>query len=660
MSKYIVISRHGEREDRYCESLGENWIDSAPRPQDPSISPPGREQIKSQAIKMAAKLKDLGVVISHTYSSPTIRCVQTSNIYSDTLGLTRICVEDGLVEDANAMRGRKAGEPRPNWNPLLLDSTALSSHSDKIDAAYKTQVRVQHQQRENGKNDVCELHHSDSNILDAATVLHDRVQAVLAALTTEISCLGDSSSCLNAILVVTHGAIAERLSDALYGQTYGKALTGSFTAFRLDSRGTWIPVWDTWNHAEYVGHTSTSVEKVPQSVTASPPAPAPAPPAAHQDQFSAVSREVADGVIEYTVSNGSMTMVVLNYGCTILSVLAPDKHGTAEEVTLAYRSFQELVQPEHLGPYYGAVVGRVANRIAGAKFDLNDKTYTLAANNGSCSLHGGLCGFDKKIFKAAVSTTAGKSVSLVFTYTSVDDEEGYPGTLDVAVSYVLTTYNTIEMTFQAVLADPAQRLRTPVNLTNHSYFNLSGNIRRNIADHKLRLSCSKYTPYDDNCIPTGQIRDVKGTAFDFTADVVLGERIHTVLAGGGKPGLDHNWAVDGVQEAESMRKDIDKDSRMAMDWTDSELVMCHAATLSDDVSGRRLTLHSSQPGLQVYTYNWASEDLKDFPHTVHNGIALETQHFPNSVNTPSFPAGSVLAPGDKYLHKTVYSFSVYG
>jgi len=346
-------------------------------------------------------------------------------------------------------------------------------------------------------------------------------------------------------------------------------------------------------------------------------------------------------------------MVVLNYGCTILSVLAPDKDGIAEEVTLSYRSFEELVQPDHLGPYYGAVVGRVANRIANGKFDMNGMTYKLATNNGPCSLHGGISGFDKKIFKTAVNITAGKSASLVLTYTSVDGEEGFPGTLDVTVTYVLTAYNTIEMTYYAVLSNPTEMLSTPINLTNHSYFNLSGSIKRNIDGHKLQLSCSKYTPYDDNCIPSGEQRDVKGTEFDFTADVVLGERLHTVIAGGGRPGLDHNWAVDGVQEADRMRRGRLKAT------CDDEPLLCHVGTLSDDVSGRRLTLHSSQPGIQVYTYNWASEDAKDFPHTVHNAVALETQHFPNSVNTPSFPAGSVLAPGEKYHHKTVYSFSVY-
>jgi len=636
MSKYLVISRHGERDDRYIESLGRNWIDTAPRPQDPHLSPPGKEQILAQASVMASKLKEIGVVLSHCYSSPTIRCVQTADIYLDTLGIQRMCIEDGLIESANDMRGRKEGEPRPNWNPLILDSAALSAHSERIDSMYKTEVIVKYERKENGKNDVCEVHQIDSSITDAATVLHDRVIAVLAALTTELTGLEDSS---NAIMVVTHGAVAERLSDALYGRHYGKALTGSFAAFELDLDGKWVPVWEEWVHAAYVGHTSGSVEKV---LHISP---------AIQDKFTVLSREVAGDVVEYTVSNGPMTMVVLNYGCTILSVLAPDKDGLAEEVTLSYRNFEELTKTGHLGPYYGAVVGRVANRIAEGKFELNGKVYTLATNNGPCALHGGISGFDKKVFKTAVNLMDGKSASLVFTYTSADGEEGYPGTLDVTVTYTLTVFNTIEMTYGAVLADPTEQLSTPVNLTNHCYFNLSGDIKRNIDGHKLRLSCSKYTPYDDNCIPTGELRSVQGTEFDFTADVVLGERIHTVIAGGGKLGLDHNWAVDGVEEAESMRE---KSLVASLEVP----LLRHVATLSDDISGRRLTVHSSQPGIQVYSYNWASKDMKDFPHTVHNAIALETQHFPNSINTPSFPS-SVLAPGHKYEHKSIFSFSVY-
>jgi aldose 1-epimerase len=381
-------------------------------------------------------------------------------------------------------------------------------------------------------------------------------------------------------------------------------------------------------------------------------------------------------IVQYTVQNGKMSMVVLNYGATVISILAPDRNGNAEEITLSYRSYADLSQPEHFGPYYGAIVGRVANRIKDGTFDLNGKTYHLAKNNGPNSLHGGRIGFDRKVFStrtyiAEDGGDRGSSASLEFSYISPDGEEGYPGSLKVVVTYTLTSENTIEMTYHACIVNDGsdcagvvesspsqpQPISTPVNLTNHTYFNLSGNLRSKILDHNLHLSCSAYTPYDEHCIPLGQITPVYNTPFDFqssAAGVRLGERI-PLIDGGGRPGLDHNWVVDDPIEPRGLEARETLDDVAASPLT---LTLRPVAVLSEPVSGRVLTVHASQPGVQVYTNNWASEDPAAYPHTQHNGICLETQHFPNSCNEPTFPSGSIIKSGETYLHKAIFSFSV--
>ncbi len=554
-------------------------------------------------------------------------------------------MEDGLVEKASAMRGRKVGEPRPNWNPLVLDASALKAYSAKVVTDYQSKVRVQHHMTDSAPNGVGELHQSDGSIEDELEVLNVRVDAVLTAFREELQTLEDN----DAILVVTHGAVADRLSEKMYGRSYGSALTGSFALFGLQDDGiSWKSVFDEWRHAQYVGQTSAAdsglvCASISEPLTTSKIA-----------KLTVEELDVAPDVKEFTVSNGSLTMRVLNYGCTILSILAPDRYGEAEEITLCYRSYDDLIKPEHLGPYYGAVVGRVANRIGGGSFTLNGKLYNLALNNKSCSLHGGNIGFDKKLFKATAQVIDGEKVSLTFKYRSANGEEGYPGTLDIEVTYALTIYNTIEMTYCASFADITEGLSTPINLTNHSYFNLSGSLKRDVLDHKLMLPCSRYTPYDDDCIPTGEMASVYGSNFDFTKPVVLGERILNVIAGGGKVGLDHNWVVDGAADMDTLA--VQKHNiNFVMPNTPA---LRHAATLTDEVSGRQMKIHTSQPGIQVYTNNWASEDKASSPHIVHNAIALETQHFPDSVNKPSFPKGSVIAPGEQYQQKSIFSFSV--
>ena len=391
-------------------------------------------------------------------------------------------------------------------------------------------------------------------------------------------------------------------------------------------------------------------------------------------------------VMQYTLKNlddRGMSIVVCNYGCTILSILAADKEGVVEEVTLNHRSYSELIKPENHGPYYGAIVGRVANRIQGGTFNLNGQTYHIAKNTGegqnTNTLHGGLVGFDQKVFKCRTTIAQDGDgdgyARLELSYLSPDGEEGFPGALKVTVTYTLTARNELVITYKAHLVTEEGEgeeekeeeeeeegmsreekkkmkkvvpLSTTVNLTNHTYFNLSGNLRNNILGHSLQLSCSSYTPYDEQCIPTGEIVHVEKTLFDFCSfgirGVPLAERVRFIDAGG-RPGLDHNWVVDGAIEAYSI--DVPDTTRLR-----------HVATLTEPVSGRVLTVRSTQPGIQVYTNNWASEDSKLYPHIQHNAIALETQHFPNSCNVDSFPKGSILKQGETYSHTAVFCFSL--
>ena len=356
---------------------------------------------------------------------------------------------------------------------------------------------------------------------------------------------------------------------------------------------------------------------------------------------------VTPSVDSWTLSNGSVSMEVLNYGCTILSITAPDRDGNVEEVTLNHRTYSELSDEANFGPYYGCVAGRVANRVAKGLFDLNGQTYRLPINNGENSLHGGLEGFNKKLFsvQSSVNEETG-SGKIECNYTSKDGEEGYPGTINVIVVYTLTMQNSIEMEYNVQLEE-GQILKTIINLTNHTYFNMSGNCRDKAHDHTLQLSCSKYCPPNEKQIPTGDIVDVKGSSFDFTEPTELGQRIDTI-DGCGEPGLDHNFVVDGA---------LDTTLDMSSVAAGAGPAMRYVATLTHEKSGRKMILHASQPGVQVYTANWLSKDNSEHPFIQHNGVCLETQHFPDSINQPTFPS-CVLSPGETYNHKAIFSFAV--
>jgi aldose 1-epimerase len=328
-------------------------------------------------------------------------------------------------------------------------------------------------------------------------------------------------------------------------------------------------------------------------------------------------------VIEYTITNSSgMQAGILNYGGTITKLITPDKKGKMGDVVLGFETFGGYTQKNE--PYMGALVGRYANRIANAKFTLDGKTYKLAPNNFGNSLHGGNVGFDKVIWNVE---KIGDS-SLKLTYQSKDGEEGYPGNLNVQVIYTLGSDNSLKIDYTAT-ADKA----TPVNLTNHSYFNLSAGKDSTILDHVLQLNADKYTPVNDQLIPTGQIADVKGTPLDFTSAKAIGKDIGNV-----KGGFDHNWILNknGGQLQE-------------------------AATVFDPGSGRFMEVFTTQPGIQFYSGNFLNGALQTTKggqvYNPHAGLCLETQHYPDSPNKPSFPS-TILKPGETYRQTTVYKFSV--
>ncbi len=331
----------------------------------------------------------------------------------------------------------------------------------------------------------------------------------------------------------------------------------------------------------------------------------------------------------YTLTNTvGTTMTVTNYGGIIVSLKTEDKNGTFEDVVLGFDSLSSYVKSN---PFFGCIVGRYGNRIAKGKFKLDDQTYNLAVNNGENHLHGGLKGFDKVVW-AADSYITPEGAVLKLTYTSKDLEEGYPGNLKTEVIYTLTNDNELKIDYQATTDK-----KTVVNLTNHTYFNLSGNTKTDILGHSLTLAASKFLPVDKGLIPTGEFKDVKGTPFDFTTPHVIGERIDandTQLKHAG--GYDHCWVFDGSNNIQAV------------------------ATVHDSVSGRFMEMSTTEPGVQFYTGNFLNGTLTGKYGTVYAkryGLCLETQHFPDSPNQPSFPT-TVLNPGEVYKTQTVYKFSV--
>ena len=329
-------------------------------------------------------------------------------------------------------------------------------------------------------------------------------------------------------------------------------------------------------------------------------------------------------VLLYTLTNNNnMQLRLTNYGGTIVGINVPDKNNVFENVVLTFDSLEGFLQEGN--PCFGCVVGRYANRIANASFTLNDIEYKLAPNNNGNTLHGGLKGYDKVVWNAVVLQD---SNSIKFSYFSPDGEEGFPGNLSIDVIYQLTNDNTIRIGYTAS-TDAA----TPVNITNHAYFNLSGGADADILDHELTLTATRYTEADDKLIPTGRLLDVKGTPLDFTKTKKVGKDIAAI-----QPGYDHNFVLDNETGN-----------------------LFNIGSLYHALSGRYMEVATTQPGVQLYTGNFLNGTLKYTPKGIvynkYAGLCLETQHYPDSPNQPSFP-DTILKPGEKFHHTTVYSFSV--
>lgn len=313
---------------------------------------------------------------------------------------------------------------------------------------------------------------------------------------------------------------------------------------------------------------------------------------------------LSDGteVHRWTLERAGTRVRILSYGGIVQSVEVPDRDGRTADVVLGFSGLDGYL--DHPGPYFGALVGRYANRIAQARFPLDGVTYALEPNNGPNSLHGGANGFDKRVWDVAAVEHGVR-----LTRVSPHGEEGFPGRLELAVTYTLDASGALRISYEAVTDAP-----TVVNLTNHGYFNLAGS--GNTGGHELRIAASRYTPVDGDLIPTGVLADVSGSRFDFRTARKVGS------------GYDHNLVLDkGVTGSPA-----------------------EIAELHDPGSGRTLTVATTEPGVQLYT----AEHLSG-PFAPGDGIALETQHFPDSPNHPNFPS-TVLRPGETYRSTTVYSF----
>lgn len=335
-------------------------------------------------------------------------------------------------------------------------------------------------------------------------------------------------------------------------------------------------------------------------------------------------------VDSYTLKNEKgMELTVITYGGIITSLKVPNRNQVLEDVVLGYDS---LVQYTRNNPYFGALIGRYGNRIAKGKFSLDDNEYQLATNDGPNNLHGGLKGFDKVVWNA-IEIQGDSAASLVLTYLSKDMEEGFPGNLETKVIYTLTNNNELEVTYEATTDK-----KTIVNLTQHSYFNLSGDFSKTILDHEITIDADTFIPVDKTLIPTGELKDVTNTPFDFRVAKTIGQDIE-VKDDQLKKGLgyDHCWVLN--KQNEGMRL---------------------VSTAYHKESGRLLEIFSNEPGIQLYTGNFLDGTLpskQGGTYGYRTGFCLETQHYPDAPNQKDFPS-VVLNPGEKYKSKTSFKFSV--
>ncbi|HBU37995.1 MAG TPA: galactose-1-epimerase [Planctomycetaceae bacterium] len=338
-----------------------------------------------------------------------------------------------------------------------------------------------------------------------------------------------------------------------------------------------------------------------------------------------------DSIKLYTLKNESgMTVRVTNYGAIVTSIIVPDRNGKQADVALGYDRVEDYINAVDK-PYFGAVVGRYGNRIANGEFTLDGETYSLLKNNGENHLHGGAIGFDKVVWTVDEYV---EGQALTLSYLAKDKEEGYPGNLQLKITYTLADDNSLVVDYHAT-TDRA----TPVNVTQHTYFNLKGEGQGTILDHQLMLNAKKFTPVDESLIPTGEMPTVAGTPFDFTTPKAIGRDIgqqNEQLVFG--LGYDHNWILD-------------------TDGKEGELSL--AAQVHEPSSGRVMEIYTTEPGIQFYCGNFLDGRLRGKsgkPYVHRGGFCLETQHFPDSPNQPNFPS-TILKPGETYDSKTVFKFS---
>jgi len=332
----------------------------------------------------------------------------------------------------------------------------------------------------------------------------------------------------------------------------------------------------------------------------------------------------------YLLKNDKIKVYITNYGGRIVSLLTPDRNGQMGDVVLGFKSIDDYLSAN--GPYHGALIGRVGNRIAKGKFTLDSKTYSLPINNNENHLHGGPEGFNNQVWE--VKAVDQSSISM--NYFSKDGEMGYPGNLDVQVKYSLNNENELLISYKAT-TDKS----TPVNLTNHAFFNLAGEASGTINDHLLRLNADHFTPVDETLIPLGENRSVEGTPFDFRIPKTIGrdlnqQNTNTQMNYGG--GYDHNFVLNKENDRE----------------------MSLAGYVIDPKTGRRMDIFTEEPGIQFYGGNFMNgSDIGKYgkKFLYRESFALETQHFPDSPNQPSFP-NIILLPGDIYQTKSIYKFSV--
>ncbi len=323
----------------------------------------------------------------------------------------------------------------------------------------------------------------------------------------------------------------------------------------------------------------------------------------------------------YTLTNSQgLKTKIMTYGATVVSLEVPDRNGKFADVALGYDTLEEYVKGN---AYFGATIGRYANRIAKGRFTLNGVEYKLATNDGENHLHGGNKGFDKVIWEGEPFKREG-AVGVKFTYLSKDGEEGYPGNLACTVIYTLTDSNELKISYEAVTDKP-----TSINFTNHTYFNLAGHGNGDILNHELMINADKFTPVDEELIPTGEIQSVKNTPMDFTHPMTIGSRIGEV-----KGGYDHNYVINSGGD-----------------------LLALTARVYEPTSGRIMEVYTTVPGVQLYSGNFlnGASGKQGKIYYKHYGFTLETQHFPDSPNRPNFPS-TILNPGEKYIHLDIYKF----